>query len=225
MGVTEILQQSFADFWAKFTSFLPTILLALILLFAGFLLAWLFEVITRKMMKVIYFEKITEKMGLKSLFEKAGLRISITRLLSGVVYWFVLIVFLAAVVKALNLNQIYDFLNKLIAYLPNLIAAVVILIIGILVANLLSNIVKNSSEAAKLKSAKCLAGTVKWVILVFAVIAALVQLKIAPDLLKILFTGFVVMLALAGGLAFGLGGKEAAKDVIEKFKEDVSKKE
>jgi len=225
MGASEIVNQSFTDFWAKFTDFLPSMLLAIILLFAGFIIAWIFEIVARRIMRLIYFEKIVDKVGLRALFEKAGLKISFTRLLSGVVYWFILIVFLAAVVRVLNLHQISEFLNKLIAYLPNVIGAVIILIIGILIANLLSSIIKHSGESIKLKSAKCLSSLAKWIVLVFAIIAALVQLKIAQDLLKILFTGFIVMLALAGGLAFGLGGKDAAKEIIEKLKGDVSKKE
>ncbi len=209
---------SFSDFWAKFTGFIPTLLLAIALLFAGFIVAWIFEIITRKLMRFLMLEKIVDRTGLKALFEKAGLKISFTRLLSGVVYWFILIVFLAAVVNVLGLTQLSDFLDKLVSYLPNVLGAVAILIIGILVANLLYNVVKNACESARISAAGFLASLTKWSIFTFAFIAALVQLKLAPDLLKILFTGLVVMLAIAGGLAFGLGGKDAAKDVIDRIK-------
>jgi len=122
----------------------------------------------------------------------------------------------------LGLTQLSEFLDGLVAYLPNVIAAVAILIIGILVANLLYSIVKNASESAKLKSSSFLASLTKWSIFVFAFIAALVQLKIAADLLTVLFTGIVVMIAIAGGLAFGLGGKDAARDIINKIKGNIS---
>ncbi len=218
---SQIVLNSFTDFWEKFTGFIPTLLLALALLFAGFIFALIFEVVSKKVMRLVMLDKIVEKIGLKTLFDKAGLKISFTRLLSGVVYWFVLIVFLASVVNVLGLTQLSSFLDQLVAYLPNVIAAVAILVIGILVANLLYNVVKNASESARLRSANFLASLTKWSIFVFAFIAALVQLKVAPDLLKILFTGFVVMISLAGGLAFGLGGKDAAKDVIDKIKGSV----
>jgi small-conductance mechanosensitive channel len=220
---SQIVLNSFSDFWEKFTGFIPTLLLALVLLFAGFIFAWIFEVISRKVMRIVMLDRIVEKIGLKTLFDKAGLKISFTRLLSGVVYWFVLIVFLASVVDVLGLTQLSSFLDQLVAYLPNVLAAVAILVIGILVANLLFNVVKHASESARLRSANFLASLTKWSIFVFAFIAALVQLKVAPDLLKIIFTGFVVMISLAGGLAFGLGGKEAAKDVIDKIKGGVSR--
>lgn len=225
MSAGEIVLQSLAEMWANFTNFLPKLILAVILLFAGFLIAWLLEVITKKILRAIYLEEIVAKIGLKRLFEKAGLKITFTRLFAGIVYWFILIVFLAAVVNVLNLKQISDFLNKLVVYLPNVIAAVVILIIGILIANLLSNIVKNASQSANLKSAEFLGSLTKWVIFTFALLSAFVQLKIAQDLLKILFTGIVAMLTISGGLAFGLGGKDLAKDILEKLRGNISKKE
>ncbi|MFA5134800.1 MAG: hypothetical protein WC505_03320 [Patescibacteria group bacterium] len=221
-GTTQIVLDSFSNFWSKFTSFIPALLLAIGLLFVGFILAWIFEAVSRRILKAVKLDSIVEKIGLKSLFEKAGFKISFTRLLSGVIYWFVLIVFLASVVNVLGLTQLSDFLDQLVGYLPSVIAAVSILVIGILVANLLYNIVLRSSESAKIIHAKFLASLTKWSIFVFAFIAAVVQLGVATDLLKILFTGFVVMISLAGGLAFGLGGKEAAKEVIEKIKNNVS---
>ena len=217
-GASKIVINSFSGFWADFTSFIPTLLLALALLFAGFICAWIFEVISRKILKLVMLDKVVEKIGLKTLLDKAGLKISFTRLLSGVVYWFVLIVFLASVVNVLGLSQLSVFLENLVGYLPNVLAAVGILVIGILVANLLYNVVKNSTESAKIKSSGFLASLTKWAIFVFSFIAALVQLKVAPDLLKVLFSGLVVMISLAGGLAFGLGGKDAAKDVIDKMR-------
>ena len=214
----EVVLDSFTEFWSGFTSFIPTLLLAIALLFAGFIFAWLFEVIFRKIMKFLMFERVFEKIGLKALFEKAGLKISFTKLLSNLVYWFVLIVFLASVVNVLGLTQLSVFLDNLVAYLPNVIAAVAILIIGILVANLLHGVVKHSTESAQIASSRFLSLLTKWSICTFALIAALVQLKIAPDLLKILFTGFVIMISLGGGLAFGLGGKDLARDILSKLK-------
>ncbi|XOU94396.1 MAG: mechanosensitive ion channel family protein [Candidatus Kerfeldbacteria bacterium] len=220
-SVSQIVENSFADFWSQFTSFIPTLLLALALLFAGFILAWLLEIVSRRIMKFVMLDKIVEKIGLKGLFDKAGLKVSFTRLLSGIVYWFVLIVFLTSVIDVLGLTQLSSFMDGLVAYLPNVIAAVAILVIGILVANLLFNVVKHASESANLQSASFLASLTKWSIFVFSFIAALVQLKIAPDLLTVLFTGIIVMISLAGGLAFGLGGKDAAKEIIEKFRGNI----
>lgn len=224
-GTTQVVFDSFTNFWSSIASSIPTILVSLLLIFAGFIFAWIFESVSRKVLRAVKLEEAVARIGIKQVFEKAGIRITFTRLLSGAVYWFVLIVFLAAVVDIAGLNQLSDFVDNLIGYLPNVIAAVAILIIGILVANVLHNVVKNAGSSANLHSTNFLASLTKWAIFVFAFIAALVQLKIAPDLLKILFTGFVIMLSLAGGLAFGLGGRDMAKDILEGFRRNVSKNE
>lgn len=221
--VSQLVLDSTSNFWTRFIDYLPTLLLGLVLLFAGFILAWLFEMVSRRTMKFLMLDKVVEKVGLKNLFDKAGLKISLTRLLSGVIYWFVLLIFLGSVVNVLGLSQLSEFLDSLVAYLPNVIGAVAILIIGILVANLLFSVVKNACESANIASSKFLASLTKWSIFIFAIIAALVQLKIATDLLTVLFTGIVIMISLAGGLAFGLGGKDAAKEIIDKIRSNVSR--
>ncbi len=217
MVLKDVINNSYASMWVGFTNFLPKIILAIVLLFVGFILAWIGDAIARKIIRVLKVDAILQKIGLMGMFEKAGLKISFSRLLGGVVYWFVLAVFLAAAVNVLGLTQIADFLNKLVAYLPNVVAAVAILVIGLLIGHFLSNIVHKTTEAAGITSSKRLASLTKWSIFVFALIAALVQLKVAPDLLRILFAGFVAMLAVAGGLAFGLGGKDAAKEIVDKL--------
>ncbi len=224
-GTTSIVLASFTDFWERFTSSIPTILVAVVLIFAGFIFAWIFESISRKILRALKLEEAVARVGIQQLMQKAGLKTTFTRLLSGLVYWFVLIVFLAAVVDIAGLTQLSSFADNLVGYLPNVIAAVAILIIGILVANVLYNVVKNATHSANINASNFLAALTKWSIFVFAFIAALVQLKIAPDLLKILFTGFVVMMSLAGGLAFGLGGKDLARDILEGFRRNVGRHE
>jgi small-conductance mechanosensitive channel len=110
-------------------------------------------------------------------------------------------------------------------YLPNVIIAVIILLVGVLVANFTRNVVKSAVEAAKLTSGDFLSGLSRWSILVFSFMAALVQLGIAEGLIQTLFTGFIAMLAIAGGLAFGLGGKDQAAKVLGKLKRDISSEE
>ncbi len=217
-GTSEIVTNSFEKIWADLVTLIPNLLLAIILLFAGFIFAWIFSIIAKKILRVIRFEEIAAKIGLHQLLHKAGLKTTMTLLFSNIVYWFILIVFIASAVNVLGLTQLSVFFDSLIGYLPSVIAAVAIIIIGILVANLLYGVVKNATQSANIASSKLLASLTKWAIFIFSFIAALVQLKVAPDLLKILFTGCVVMFSLAGGLAFGLGGKDAAKEIIDKLK-------
>ncbi len=216
MDTTQIVRQSFSEFWGDFAGFIPTLLIAIILLFAGFIFAWFFSVIAKRILRAVKLEEIAAKIGLHRAFAKAGFKSTLTLLISNIVYWFILIVFIASAVNVLGLSQLSDFFNSLIGYLPSVIAAVVIIVIGVLVSNFLSSIVKNAAESANISSAGILTALTKWSVITFAVIAALVQLKIAPDLLKILFTGLVAMITIAGGIAFGLGGKDAAKEIVDK---------
>jgi len=109
-----------------------------------------------------------------------------------------------------------------VLYVPNVIISVIILLAGILLANFVQRVVKSAVEAAKLQSADFLSGIAKWAILVFSFMAALVQLQIAQELIRVLFTGLVAMLSLAGGLAFGLGGKDHASRVLDRLRKDLS---
>ena len=114
------------------------------------------------------------------------------------------------------------FLGEVVAYLPNVLISVVILLVGIVLGSFVYDVVTTAVKTAKLGGASLLAGISKWSIFVFAFIAAMQQLGIATSLLQILTTGLVAMLALAGGLAFGLGGQEHAKKFLGRLKDDIS---
>ena len=117
-----------------------------------------------------------------------------------------------------------DYLKQVVLFIPNVVISMIILLAGILLGNFVRNIVKPALDAAHMHSSDVLAGLSKWAIVVFSFMAALVQLEIAPDLIRVLFTGLVAMIALAGGLAFGLGGKEHASKVLEALKRDITSK-
>ena len=145
--------------------------------------------------------------------------------MGGLVRWFFIVVFLVAAMDVLGLNQVNDFLsNQVLTYLPKVIVAVLLLIAGALIAGALQKLVVTSAKAAELHSAALLGGVAKWAIWVFAILASLYQLGIVGPLIETLFTGFIGMLAIAGGLAFGLGGKEAAARYVEKLRQDISEK-
>jgi len=217
-STSNIVFNSFSDYWHSFGSFLPSLLVAIILIAIGFVVAWALELITFKILRGVRIDQVSEKLGISGFFEKSGVKFRLSKLLSRVIYWFIIIVFLSSAAEVLGLSQIQDFLASLVGYLPNVIAALAILVIGLLVASSLSELVRNVTVAPDVKSSHFLAKLTRWSIVTFSVIAALVQLEVAPRLLEMLFGGLVVMLALAGGLAFGLGGKDAAKDTLERWR-------
>ena len=123
-----------------------------------------------------------------------------------------------AAADILRLAQISEFLRSVLSYFPNVIVAVVIVTIGVLVGNFVHKLVLGAGRAAKLPSVPAIATFARWAIVIFAALAALVQLQVAGALIQILFTGIIAMLAIAGGLAFGLGGKEHAKEILDQVK-------
>lgn len=214
----ESLNSTFTNMWENLIGFLPNLIGALIVLALGFLVAALFHKLAEKILNLLKIKELFDKFRITAMFEKAGHKFSIVSLLASVIYWLVIIVFITVSIEMLGLTQISDFLRSVVFYLPNVIVAIAILVIGTLIGNFVENLIHNTTHAVKVGSAAFLGRLTKWVIMIFSILAALNQLNIAQNLIAILFQGIVVMLALAGGLAFGLGGKDYAKEILEKFK-------
>ena len=154
---------------------------------------------------------------------RAGFRLDSGAFIGSIVRWFFIIVFLVAAVDVLGLQQLNIFLSDVVlVYLPNVVVAALVLVAGALIAETMQRVVTGSVKAAHLPSSGLLGGITKWAIWLFAILAALFQLGIAGPLVQTLFMGLIAMLSLAGGLAFGLGGKDAAARYIEKLREDIT---
>ncbi len=218
----EVLQGSLFELWNSILGYLPSLIGAIVVFIVGVIVALVLRSVVVKAVEILRLDELAVKLDIKTSFEKAGLRLHIGRLLGWIVKWFFIIVSLIAATDILGWDQVTDYLKQVVLYIPNVIIAVIILLAGILLANFVRNVVKSAVEAAKLASADFLSGLAKWAILVFSFMAALIQLQIAPELISTLFTGLVAMLALAGGLAFGLGGKEHASKLLDQLKKDIS---
>ncbi|MFC1810279.1 hypothetical protein ACFLZH_02160 [Patescibacteria group bacterium] len=203
---------SLNNLWLKVMAFIPEILSALVVLIIGLIIATVLEKIVLKLLKLTKVDKLLDKAGVTKQLKNVGIPFSFSGLISKIVKWFVIIAVLIIVADILNIPQITQFLERIVLYIPNVLVAIVILAIGMIVGKGAYSITYSSAQAAKLSkhAAKSLGVLAKWSIVVFALLAALTQLNIASELIQILFTGIVVMLALAGGLAFGLGGKDKA---------------
>jgi len=218
----EIVTASLQTLWAGFIDFLPNILGATVIFIIGWLIAALLGRLAAQVIRALRIDQVLEKMGFKKALSKASLKLDSGAFVGELVKWFFIIVFLMAATDILNLPQVTEFLGGVILYIPNLIVAVLILLAAVLIANFLHKLVKASVEASGLGSANFLASVTKWAILIFAVLAALLQLGVVPALIQTVFTGLVAALAIGIGLAFGLGGKDAAAQFIAKLKKDIS---
>jgi len=219
---SEVLQGPLFELWETLVAYLPNLLGAIIVFLIGVVVALVLRSVVVKVILLLRVDELAKRLEITSQFERAGLRLHIGSLLGWIVKWFIIIIALIAATDILGWDQVTNYLQQVVLFIPNVIIAVIILLTGILLANFVQNVVKTAVEAAKLSSADFLSGVAKWAILVFTLMVALVQLQIAPELIQVLFTGLVAMLALAGGLAFGLGGKDHAHRFLNRLQKDIS---
>lgn len=214
---------SFNDLWYTVISYLPAILAAVIVFLIGWLIAVILYRVVVEIVRVLKIDEALKAAGMNDAAKQAGFTLNIGKFLATLVEWFVILVFLVASLEILGLTQVTIYLQTVVLlYLPQVIVAALILILGAIVAEVVKGVVASSARAAGVHAGN-FAGTVaKWAIWVTAIMAALTQLGIATTLLQTLFTGVVIALALAFGLAFGLGGREAAARVIEKVRQDIA---
>ena len=218
---TTALSSSLQLVWDKTIGFLPEIIAALIVIIIGFIVARGLKLLVEKVVDALRIDTLLESVGFSKVLSRAKLSLKTGKLLGEIVYWILIIAFLLAAANILHLDAVSDFLNEVLLYLPNLLVAVIILVITFLFARFMKELVRHSSWAANLKEAGLVGNITWWIVVIFGCLSALYQLKIASNLINIIIGGVVVMIALAGGLAFGLAGKDYVKEIIEGIRQDI----
>lgn len=202
------------DFFKNLGNFLPNLFGGLLILIVGLLIG---SIVKQLIMTVVTFSKIDLLFHKTKLIKKEEVNIW-TEVLSEILKWMLIIVFLVPALEVWGLSHATAVVNQILFYLPNVVVAVVIAFVGILAAKLTSDLVRHSVKTMGSTASNALAVFTRWTIMFFTVLVVLNQLGVAQDLVRILFTGIVAMLAIAGGLAFGLGGKDMAREVLDGIK-------
>ncbi|MEK7134059.1 MAG: hypothetical protein AAB804_03230 [Patescibacteria group bacterium] len=219
----DVVQASFTGLWLTVVQYLPAILAAVIIFIIGWIIGVILYRIVVEVVKVLRIDDALKAAGLNEAAKDAGFSLDVGRFLGTLVMWFIVLVFLVASLDILGLNRVTIFLQQVVLlYLPQVIVAVLILILGAVVAEVVRGLVSGSARAAGAHAANLAGAVAKWAIWIFAVMAALDQLQVASTFIQTLFTGVVIALSLAFGLAFGLGGKEAASRTIEKVRSEIA---
>ena len=222
MPATDVFVGSFQTLWAGFASIVPQIVFAIVLLIFGWIVAMFLEQVVSRLLKMVKLNDALEKSGALEGLKKADVKFDASAFLSAIVRWFVFFVFLMAVADLLGLSAFNAFLTSVLLYVPNIVLAALILLVTAISADLLDRLVSGSVRAAGFSYGSMVGSLARWSVFVFGFIAALQQLGIATDLLQTLVTGIVAMIAIAGGLAFGLGGKDLASDILDKIRRRIS---
>jgi small-conductance mechanosensitive channel len=202
----------------RIMAYLPVLLGALVILIVGWLIAKAIKRVVDWLLKLVRFDALADKAGISEVLRKGDLKITAREVLSSIVYWLIMIMVLVMTVDALGLPKTSDVLASLFAYVPNVIAALLVLIVAMFLASFVSGIVRTAAGNANLPKPQVFAGISRWAIIIFAVTIALEQLGIAPLLVTATFNIILGGIVLALALAFGLGGKDAAAKYLEELR-------
>ncbi|CAN5148504.1 mechanosensitive ion channel [soil metagenome] len=219
----QVLTLSFQNLWLGIISFVPNLIIALVILVLGWLIGALFGRAIWQAFRSLRVDEALRRAGFESFLRRGGLNLDSGAFIGGLVKWFVILVFLVAALNVLGLGQVNIFLQQVVlAYLPRVIVAALILLVGGVIGDVVDRVVVTAARTAEIRSAN-FAGTVaKWMIWIFTILVALSQLGIAAAFSQTLFTGVVIAISLALGLSFGLGGQDAAARMIEKMRGEMS---
>lgn len=224
--ISDVLTHSFQNLWVGVIEFIPSIVVALLIFILGWILGSVVGKGVAHLLSALKLDHALRSAGLEGAVKRAGFKLNSGVFVGLLVKWFIIVVFLIASLDVLGLTQVNQFLGDVVVtFLPKVIVAVLILLVGAVLGEVMQNVVVGSAKAAHMRSAKFLGTATRWAIYVFAAIAALFQLGVASAFVQTLFTGVIIALSLAFGLSFGLGGQDAARDYIAKVKQEISEKE
>lgn len=223
---TQVLNDSFQNLFYGVVDFIPNLIVAILIFVVGWLIGAGLGRIVTQLINSLKVNNALRSAGVDAITKRAGVELDAGRFLGALVKWFFIVVFLVAALDVLGLTEVNAFLREVVlGYLPQVIVAVLILLIAAVVADIAQNIVTASARAAHMHAASFLGALTRWAIWIFAILAALDHLQVATAFVQTLFTGIVVAVSLAVGLAFGLGGQEAAARYIERLKKEVSERD
>jgi small-conductance mechanosensitive channel len=203
--------QSLQNTLDRFLEYIPQLIGAIIILVIGYIVARILKAVVARLLQAVGFDGWMEKGGITQFFDRAQTNQTPATIIGTLVFWFVFIIAITMAADALGIQQVSEVLAQLIAYIPSIIAAILILILAALLANFLSGIVRGATGS------DILANIARYAIIVYAVFAALTELGIAVQLTAPTFLIVLGAIALAAAIAFGWGGRDVAKDLIERY--------
>ena len=203
-------------------AFIPKLIGFLVILLVGWLIAKALGKALTFLLRKIGFDRFSDRIGLTRFGQRMDVKLDPADLLGQIVYWLILLIFLVPALETLGLTSVTIVLNELIAYIPNVFIAIVILFLGSLLAAVVADIVRGATATTGIGNPNLFAAISRWAIILFASLMALTQLQIGAPLVIELFGAIVFGTALAFGLAFGLGGRDTAKRILERGEQTLS---
>jgi len=219
-----LITEPVREMLTRIMAYLPVLLGALVILIVGWLVAKTIRQLVGWLLKTVRFDVLADKTGISEVLRKGNLKISAGEVISGLVYWLIIIMVLVMTVDALGLPKASDVLASLFAYVPKVIAALLVLVVAMFLANFVSGIVRTAAGNANLPKPEIFAGISRWAIIIFAVTISLGELGIGTLLVTTTFNIILGGICLALALAFGLGGKDAAAKYLDELMKRYAEK-
>ncbi len=202
--------------------FVPRLIGFLVILLIGWIVASAIAKGITLLLRKVGFDRIADRIGLSRFAQQAGIRTDAADILGRIAYWFIFLIFLVSATNSLGLTTVSDLLGRVVGFLPNVFVAILVLFLGTLAATVVADIIRGATASANIGNPNIFANIARFAILGFVALIALEQLQIATSLLNILFTAIVGALALAAGLAFGLGGQDTARRYLDRAETTAS---
>lgn len=219
------LTTSFENIAAGIYLYAPRIIIAIIILVLGWVIGAFLERAVREVLRSLKMDRALSNVGVDELVSHTGMQLDSGSFIGGLIKWFIIAVFLVAAVNVLGLVELNTFLNVIVlSFLPNIIISALVLMVAAILSDATQRIVYFSAKGTGVKSAHLLGLIAKWSIWIFALLVVMNQLNIGAEFAQILFTGIVFMISLAGGLAFGLGGRDWAAGIMERVSDELDGK-
>ncbi len=218
----DVLNASFQGLFYGLVAFIPNLVVAIVIFIIGWLIGVGLGRVVAQIVDAIRVDEALRAAGVERVVERGGFRLNSGKFLGFLVKWFFIVVFLVAALDVLGLAQVNAFLQTtVLGYLPQVIAAVLILLVAAVIAQAAERVVAGAAKAASLSAANFLGAVARWAIWIFAILAALDQLQVATAFVQTLFTGIVIAISLAVGLAFGLGGQSTASRWLDEMRSEM----
>lgn len=216
-NMSEAIWFSFTQALNVFVSFLPALLGAIILLIIGWYISKGVARLVERGLRAIGLERAAERSGIGQFIEQSGTRWTVSRIIGVLVLWSIFLIFIQAAASILGMAQVTALINSIILFIPNLIVALAIIVVGALIAKFLAGLVRGSLYEIGVANPGFFAKLTQYVVIGFAIVAAFNELGIAETVVNTLLIGVIGALALALGLAFGLGGREVAAQITQSW--------
>jgi hypothetical protein len=211
---TQSLVNAMSTMWSSVGVFIPRLFGALIVVLLGFVVAKLLDTLLSKLLAKLGLDRLMAGAGLTKLLSRIGIQVSVSTLIGKIVYWFVLLIFLVSAAESLGLERVSATLDVFALYLPKVFAAALVLLAGVLLAQLAASLLRGAAEGIGLEYASSLGRIAQAMVIIISISVAIGQLEIKTDLLNNVIAIVLISIGLAMALAMGLGSRDIAQQIL-----------